>query len=99
MIDIVPQQIASELPRKWVIFSDLHVRRDTLSTCLRLLQKVASEARERSAGVACLGDFWHGGSVLSTSQLNLILTELSSWGDTLPLIMIPGNHDQAMDSP
>ena len=84
------------LPRRWVVFSDLHVRQDTLPVCLQLLRTVADEARARAAGVICLGDFWHAGGVLSTRQLNAVLSELHAWGDDVPMLMIPGNHDQAM---
>ena len=93
--DRVSPEAAAALPRKWVVFSDLHVRQDTLPVCLSLLRRVAAEARAREAGVLCLGDFWHTGSVISTRQLNLVLEEIGSWGDATPVLMIPGNHDQA----
>ena len=64
------------LPRRWVVFSDLHVRQDTLPVCLQLLRTVADEARARAAGVICLGDFWHASGVLSTRQLTAVLSEL-----------------------
>ena len=86
----------TKLPSKWVVFSDLHVRADTLPLCLQILRSVAAEARSRSAGVICLGDFWHSGALLSTRQLNAVLAELNKWGPDLPMLMIPGNHDQAM---
>lgn len=39
----------------WVIFSDLHVSRRTLSVCEKVLEEVQSVARERNAGVLMLG--------------------------------------------
>ena len=72
------------------------MQRSTLPVWLRVLRKVAEEARARSAGVICLGDFWHAGGLLHTRQLNAVLAELDAWGPEMPVIMIPGNHDQAM---
>ena len=86
----------AELPGKWVLFTDLHVQRSTLPICVQVLRKVASEARKRQAGVICLGDFWHAGGVLQTRALNRILTEIQEWGEDMPMLMIPGNHDQSM---
>ena len=84
------------LPRRFVLFTDLHVQRSTLPVCEQVLRKVAAEAQARSAGVLCLGDFWHAGGVLHTRQLNRVLAEIQSWGEETPMLMIPGNHDQAM---
>ena len=96
LLDVVPASEVDALPDRFVVFSDLHVQRSTLPVCLRVLRRVAEEAKARSAGVICLGDFWHAGGILHTRQLNAILTELRSWGTDTPLLMIPGNHDQAM---
>ena len=84
------------LPQRFVLFTDLHVQRSTMPVCVQLLRKVAAEAHARDAGVICLGDFWHAGSVLQTRALNSVLAEIRSWGEDTPLLMIPGNHDQAM---
>ena len=96
LVDHVPPSKASRLPRQWILFTDLHVQKDTLPYCLELLRRVADEARSRSAGVICLGDFWHAGGILHTRQLNQVLQEVRGWGEQIPLLMIPGNHDQAM---
>ena len=96
LIDVLPSEALAELPQKFVLFTDLHVQRSTLPVCLRVLRKVAEEAEARSAGVICLGDFWHAGGILHTRQLNAVLSELNTWGDHTPMIMIPGNHDQSM---
>ena len=84
------------LPQRFVLFTDLHVQRSTMPVCMQLLRKVAAEAHARDAGVICLGDFWHAGGVLQTRALNSVLAEIRSWGAQTPLLMIPGNHDQAM---
>ena len=47
----------ASLPSKWVVFSDLHVSRSSLGTCLRVLQAVHDEAMARGAGVIFLGVF------------------------------------------
>ena len=86
------------LPQRFVLFTDLHVQRSTMPVCVQLLRKVAAEAHARDAGVICLGDFWHAGGVLQTRALNSVLAEIRSWGAHTPLLMIPGNHDQAMGS-
>ena len=95
-LDVVSDEELAALPRRWVLFTDLHVQRNTLPICLALLRRVADEARARSAGIICLGDFWHAGGVLHTRQLNRVLDEIRMWGDDTPMLMIPGNHDQAM---
>ena len=45
------------------------------------------------AGIIFLGDFWHVRGSLSVELLNRVLKCLKEW--TQPVIMIPGNHDQA----
>jgi hypothetical protein len=94
-VSVFPASEVARLPSRWVVFSDLHVRQDSLPHCLELLRTVATEARASQAGVICLGDFWHAGAVLSTRQLNAVLGEMETWTD-LRVLMIPGNHDQAM---
>ena len=76
---------------KFVVLSDLHVRRETLSVCLAALQLAHDAALARNAAVLFLGDFWHNRGSLPVEPLNAILTHLSTW--RVPLIMIPGNHD------
>ena len=39
----------------WVTFSDLHVSRKTLSTCMEVLRTVHAAARDHQAGVLFLG--------------------------------------------
>ena len=95
-LHVIDDAEVAALPQRFVLFTDLHVQRSTLPVCVQLLRKVAAEAHARSAGVICLGDFWHAGGVLQTRALNGVLAEIRSWGDDTPLIMIPGNHDQSM---
>ena len=94
-VDIPPldEALWEELPSKWVVFSDLHVSRSSLDTCLRVLQAVHDEAMARGAGVIFLGDFWHEKGILRVESLNSILLALRTW--KLPLIALPGNHDQS----
>lgn len=77
---------------KWVVFTDLHCSPATLDTCLQVLNMVHGAAVERKAGVLFLGDFWHHRGTLRVDCLNAILQAFRSW--TVPLVMIPGNHDQ-----
>jgi DNA repair exonuclease SbcCD nuclease subunit/ABC-type dipeptide/oligopeptide/nickel transport system ATPase subunit len=76
----------------WVVFTDLHCAPSTLETCLQILDHVHDLARERHAGVLFLGDFWHQRGVLRVDCLNAVLECLGKW--TVPMVMIPGNHDQ-----
>jgi DNA repair exonuclease SbcCD nuclease subunit len=76
----------------WIMFTDLHCAPSTIDTCLQVLQRVHAEAVARNAGVLFLGDFWHHRATIRVDLLNNVLQELSSW--QVPLIMIPGNHDQ-----
>ena len=95
-LHVLDESEVASLPQRFVLFTDLHVQRSTLPVCVQLLRKVATEAHARSAGVICLGDFWHAGGVLQTRALNRVLSEIRGWGEGTPLLMIPGNHDQAM---
>ena len=79
---------------KWVVFSDLHCSPSTLDTCLEVLKIVHDTAVQQpgKCGVLFLGDFWHHRGTLRVDCLNAVLDALSSW--TVPMVMIPGNHDQ-----
>ena len=78
--------------KKWILFSDLHVKSSSIDICEQVLEQVHTEAEVRNAGVMFLGDFWHVRGALSVDLLNRILRSLRRW--TCPVIMIPGNHDQ-----
>jgi DNA repair exonuclease SbcCD ATPase subunit len=78
--------------QKWVTFTDLHVAPSTLNTCLDVLSTVNTIAKKEKAGVLFLGDFWHHRGTVRVDCLNAVLNALSEW--EVPMIMIPGNHDQ-----
>lgn len=78
----------------WVVFTDLHCSPSTLDTCLEVLQIVHDTAlsHPEKCGVLFLGDFWHHRGTLRVDCLNAVLGAFSNW--KVPMIMIPGNHDQ-----
>ena len=78
----------------WLAFTDLHCSPSTLDTCLEVLNIVHQTAlnHPEQCGVLFLGDFWHHRGTLRVDCLNAILDAFSKW--QVPLIMIPGNHDQ-----
>lgn len=79
----------------WVAFSDLHCSPSTLDTCLEVLERVHETALShpsQKCGVLFLGDFWHHRGTLRVDCLNAVLDAFKAW--TVPLVMIPGNHDQ-----
>ena len=80
--------------KKWVVFTDLHCSPTTLDTCLEVLHIVHETAMKQTekCGILFLGDFWHHRGTLRVDCLNAILNEFRSW--QVPMIMIPGNHDQ-----
>ena len=88
------QQVAHHATavQHWVVFTDLHVAPSSLNTTLQVLRRVHELALKRQAGIICLGDFWHHRGTLRVDCLNAILAELKSW--QVPLVMMPGNHDQ-----
>jgi hypothetical protein len=84
-------------PRRFVVFSDLHLSPRTLPTCLSVLAAVRDAAAERKAGVVFLGDWWDTRGALPVEPLNAVLRELASWpsqGVSGGLVLLPGNHDQ-----
>jgi len=78
--------------KKWVVFTDLHCAPSTLDTTLQVLEQVHRLAVERQAGVLFLGDWWHHRGTLRVDCLNSVLSHLKTW--TVPMVLIPGNHDQ-----
>ncbi|KAG7352086.1 SMC domain containing protein [Nitzschia inconspicua] len=77
---------------KWIVFTDLHCSPSTLNTSLQVLDVVHETAMQHNAGILFLGDFWHHRGILRVDCLNAVLKSLESW--RVPLVMIPGNHDQ-----
>ena len=88
-IEAPPRHAAT---RKWVVFSDLHVKGSSMDSCAEVLHHVHEAALARDAGIIFLGDFWHVRGALNVELLNRVLRSLRQW--TQPVIMIPGNHDQ-----
>jgi len=82
--------------RKWIVFSDLHCSITTLSTCTQVLELLFQHAKQRHAGILFLGDFWHHRQTIRIDCLNTILHTFRTIFDkqNVPMIMIPGNHDQ-----
>ena len=89
---VIPQIQHFSTFDKWVIFTDLHCAPSSLDTCLKVLERVHELAVQHNAGVLFLGDFWHTRGTLRVDVLNDVLAQFATW--TVPLIMIPGNHDQ-----
>ena len=81
----------------WVVFSDLHCSVASIDTCVAVLRQVHRIAQQQSAGLLFLGDFWHVRShTIRIDLLHRILLLLKSFH--VPMIMIPGNHDQISSS-
>ncbi|CAI5495406.1 unnamed protein product [Closterium sp. Naga37s-1] len=85
---------AFEGVQRWVVFSDLHVSRRNAELCAALLTHVHQLAKDRAAGVVCLGDFWHVRGSLPVEALNAVMHAMGPAVWTQPTLMIPGNHDQ-----
>ena len=78
-----------------LLFSDLHLSPRTYDTCMQVLRRVHREAVQRNATVGFLGDFFDKVHSQGTLPVN-ILNELMRFFETewtVPMIMIPGNHD------
>lgn len=78
-----------------ILFSDLHLSPRTFDTCMKVLKMVHKEAKERNVSVGFLGDFFdhvYNKGTLPVDILNSLLRYFEQeW--SVPMIMIPGNHD------
>ena len=78
-----------------LLFSDLHLSKKTFQTCLQVLRRVHLEAKTRNVSVGFLGDFFdhvYNKGTLPVDILNALLRFFETeW--SVPMIMIPGNHD------
>ena len=78
-----------------LLFSDLHLSPKTFETCMQVLRKVHDEAKRLNVPVGFLGDFYdkvYSQGTLPVDILNELLRYFSDeW--SVPMIMIPGNHD------
>lgn len=78
-----------------LLFSDLHLSQKTFQTSLQVLRRIHAEAIQRNVSIGFLGDFFDHVYNKGTLQVD-ILNELlrffeNEW--SVPMIMIPGNHD------
>ena len=78
-----------------LLFSDLHLSPKTFQTSLQVLRRVHKEATDRSLPVGFLGDFFdhvYNKGTLPVDILNELMRFFANeW--TVPMVMIPGNHD------
>lgn len=78
-----------------ILFSDLHLSPRTFDTCMKVLDIVHQLAKERNTTVGFLGDFFdhvYNKGTLPVNILNSLLRYFElKW--SVPMIMIPGNHD------
>lgn len=80
---------------RMLLFSDLHLSPRTYDTCMEVLRRVHREAKLREIPVGFLGDFFDKVHSQGTLPVN-ILNELMRFFETkwtVPMVMIPGNHD------
>ena len=87
------------MKRHYVLFSDLHLSQKNLTPALRVLTQIFDYAKECSAQILFLGDFFHAkgrsdGKVHLEPILDVIkLFKKYQSRDGLDMLMIPGNHD------
>lgn len=79
-----------------LVFSDLHLKPESLEVCLEVLKAIRVECVDSGIEqVLCLGDFFHLRYTIPVSILNKVATEFSLWRAAgLLLDIVPGNHDQ-----
>jgi len=78
-----------------LLFSDLHLSPSTFECCMKVLRRVHAEAIRRNVTVGFLGDFFdhvYNKGTLPVDILNELMRFFSNeW--SVPMVMIPGNHD------
>lgn len=78
-----------------LLFSDLHLSPKTFDTSMAVLRRVHKEALSKNISIGFLGDFFdhvYNKGTLPVDILNDLLRFFSEeW--SVPMIMIPGNHD------
>jgi ABC-type Mn2+/Zn2+ transport system ATPase subunit/DNA repair exonuclease SbcCD nuclease subunit len=85
----------TENQQAMLLFSDLHLSPKTFRTSLQVLRRVHAEAVRRNVTIGFLGDFFDHVYNKGTLQVD-ILNELLRFFEkewTVPMVMIPGNHD------
>tara|TARA_B110000977_G_scaffold154214_1_gene196006 strand:+ start:10765 stop:13776 length:3012 start_codon:yes stop_codon:yes gene_type:complete len=81
--------------KSMLLFSDLHLSVKTYKTSMQVLRHVHDQAKQHNTSVGFLGDFFDHVYNKGTLPVN-ILNELMRFFETewsVPMIMIPGNHD------
>eukprot|EP01132_Coremiostelium_polycephalum_P004210 gene4210-5272_t len=87
-------------PWKKLLFTDLHVSSNTLERTLEVLKSIRllssnKKQQESTIPVVFLGDFWHQRHSLQVRHIDQLLQEFDHWNrENIPIIIIPGNHDQ-----
>lgn len=78
-----------------ILFSDLHLSPSTFETCMQILRRILSEARNLHSQVYFLGDFFdtvYSKGTLPVDMLNKLMSFFKNeWN--VKLLMFPGNHD------
>lgn len=81
--------------KQMLLFSDLHLSVKTYDTSLKVLRHVHQQAKVHNVSIGFLGDFFDHVYNKGTLPVN-ILNGLMRFFETewsVPMIMIPGNHD------
>jgi len=77
-----------------VIFSDLHLRRETADICDRVLDFVGERAGQ-SGHIVFTGDFYMVRYQLDVRLQNMVKGHLDTWREQgIEVDIVPGNHDQ-----
>ena len=93
VVEPAPKPEVVVTPFRVLLFTDLHVRADTLDRAIAVLDFVNQKATELEVDdVVFLGDFWDQRGVLSVRQVDRVMDAFDKW--THKLRLIPGNHDQ-----
>jgi len=83
------------LIKKMLLFSDLHLSPKTFETSMAVLRRVHKEAVSKNITIGFLGDFFDHVYNKGTLPVDILNDLLRFFADewTVPMIMIPGNHD------
>lgn len=78
-----------------LLFSDLHLSPKTFETSMAVLRRVHKEAVSKNITIGFLGDFFDHVYNKGTLPVDILNDLLRFFADewTVPMIMIPGNHD------
>lgn len=81
---------------RMLLFSDLHLRAESMSVVREVFTQLLKEAHKNGAGtIGFLGDFYHLRYAVPVEVQNMVATWLEEiHGSGLQIILLPGNHDQ-----